>query len=213
MRWFHESCYDGIKTSSKWWQKNLRFVRARFVKPSDELIIKLGTNFAKSSHTHEKCGTKTKHVAMIFGQCSYLGPWQTHLVLDWSFVFQQVVVRCYFYANEVWLLLSKRSAFVSVFFSKWGQSLYDIKFLPIWRHLIVSISTLFWWSLIQVNLFLKCSFLHQLTHNMTTDCSLIYDFSTKKYKFRTCCVQTLFWMPKQKQKSKLSVTIKIWSHY
>ena len=82
------------------------------------------------------------YVAMIFGQCSYLGPWQTHLVLDWSFVFQQVV-RCYFYANEVWLLLSKRSAFVSVFFSKWGQSLYDIKFLPIWRHLIVSISTLF----------------------------------------------------------------------
>ena len=33
---------------------------------------------------------------------------------------------------------------------------------------------------IQVNLFQKHSFLNQLTHNMTTDCSLITDFSTRK---------------------------------
>ena len=33
---------------------------------------------------------------------------------------------------------------------------------------------------LQVNLFQKRSFLHQLTHNMTTDCSLNYEFSTRK---------------------------------
>ena len=33
---------------------------------------------------------------------------------------------------------------------------------------------------LQVNLFQKHSFLIQLTHNMTTDCSLITDFSTRK---------------------------------
>ena len=43
--------------------------------------------------------------------------------------------------------------------------------------------------LVQVNLFQKPSFLHQLTHNMTRDCSLI---SSEKYKFRTSCVQKLF---------------------
>ena len=42
---------------------------------------------------------------------------------------------------------------------------------------------------LQVNLFQKPSFLHQLTHNMTRDCSLN---SPEKYKFRTCCVQKLF---------------------
>ena len=34
--------------------------------------------------------------------------------------------------------------------------------------------------ILQVNLFQKHSFLNQLTHNMTTDCSLSPDFSTKK---------------------------------
>ena len=53
-------------------------------------------------------------------------------------------------------------------------------------------------SFLQVNLFQKPSFLHQLTHNMTRDCSLN---SPEKYKFRTCCVQILFWMSKQKQKN------------
>ena len=33
---------------------------------------------------------------------------------------------------------------------------------------------------IKVNLCQKHSFLHQLTHNMTTDCSLNYEFSTRK---------------------------------
>ena len=31
---------------------------------------------------------------------------------------------------------------------------------------------------VQVNLFQKHLFLHQLTHNMTKDCSLTYQFST-----------------------------------
>ena len=44
----------------------------------------------------------------------------------------------------------------------------------------------------QVNLCQKLSFLNQLTHNMMTDCSL-------NYKFRTCCIQILFRMSKQKQ--------------
>ena len=33
--------------------------------------------------------------------------------------------------------------------------------------------------MVQVNLFQKHSFLNQLTHNMTADCSLIPDFSTR----------------------------------
>ena len=33
---------------------------------------------------------------------------------------------------------------------------------------------------IQINLFQKYSFLHQSTHNMTSDCSLNYEFSTRK---------------------------------
>ena len=40
--------------------------------------------------------------------------------------------------------------------------------------------------LVQVNLFQKASFLHQVTHNMTRDCSL-----NSPKKFRTCCVQKL----------------------
>ena len=47
-------------------------------------------------------------------------------------------------------------------------------------------------SKIQVNLFQKLLFLHQLTHNMTKDCSLIYQFLHENYKLRTCCVHTLF---------------------
>ena len=51
---------------------------------------------------------------------------------------------------------------------------------------------------VQVNLCQKCLFSHQLTHNMTKDCSLIYQFSTWKLQaqnmVRTCCVHKLFWM-------------------
>ena len=60
------------------------------------------------------------------------------------------------------------------------------------------------WDL-QVNLCQKLLFLHQLTHNMTTDCSLNYMFNTWKFQAQnmgtTCCVQKLFWMSKQKQKT------------
>ena len=59
------------------------------------------------------------------------------------------------------------------------------------------------WKTVQVNLFQKLLFWHQLTHNMTTDCSLNYKFSTCKLQAqnmgitwpcmgRTCCVHKLF---------------------
>ena len=40
---------------------------------------------------------------------------------------------------------------------------------------------------VQVNLFQKHLFLHQLTHNMTKDCSV-----HENSKLKTCCVQKLF---------------------
>ena len=56
--------------------------------------------------------------------------------------------------------------------------------------------------LVQVNLFQKYLLLHQLTHNMTKDCPLNYQFSTWKIQaqdtVRICCVHRLFWMSKQK---------------
>ena len=39
---------------------------------------------------------------------------------------------------------------------------------------------------VQVNLSQKLLFLHQLTHNMTTDCSLNYKFKTWKFQAQTC---------------------------
>ena len=58
---------------------------------------------------------------------------------------------------------------------------------------------------LQVNLFQKLSFVNQLTHNMTEDCSFIYQFNTWKVQAqnmeRTCCAHKLFWMSKQKQKT------------
>ena len=51
-------------------------------------------------------------------------------------------------------------------------------------------------NLVQVNLFQKLLFLHQLTHNMTKNCSSNYKFSTLKLQAenmgRTCCVHKLF---------------------
>jgi hypothetical protein len=49
---------------------------------------------------------------------------------------------------------------------------------------------------VQANLCQKYLFIHQLTHNMTKDCSMIYKFSTRKLKeqnmSRTCCLHKLF---------------------
>ena len=60
--------------------------------------------------------------------------------------------------------------------------------------------------LLQVNICQKHLFLHQRTHNMTTDFSLNYAFSTWKFQaqnmLRTCCVHKLFWMSKQKTNKK-----------
>ena len=48
-------------------------------------------------------------------------------------------------------------------------------------------------SKIQVNLCQKHSFLNQLTHNMTTDCSLITDFSTRKIQVENMlCIKIVF---------------------
>ena len=53
--------------------------------------------------------------------------------------------------------------------------------------------------IVQVNLCQKFLFLHQLTHNMTTDCWLIYQFSTWKLQAqnmeRTCSTHVfhMFW--------------------
>ena len=53
-------------------------------------------------------------------------------------------------------------------------------------------------SSVQVNLCQKLLFLPQLTHNMTTDCSLNYEFSTWKCQAqnmsRTCSVHKLFFV-------------------
>ena len=46
---------------------------------------------------------------------------------------------------------------------------------------------------LQVNLCQKHSFLNQLTHNMTTDCSLITDFSTRKIQVQNMlCTKFVF---------------------
>ena len=51
-------------------------------------------------------------------------------------------------------------------------------------------------TLLQVNLCQKLLFLHQLTHNMTTDCSLNYMFNSWKFlpqnMGRACSVRKLF---------------------
>ena len=48
-------------------------------------------------------------------------------------------------------------------------------------------------NLLQVNLCQKYSFLNQLTHYMTTDCSLIYDFSTRKIQVQNMlCTKIVF---------------------
>ena len=44
---------------------------------------------------------------------------------------------------------------------------------------------------LQVNLFQKHLFFHQLTHNMTKDCSKNTSSVHEKYKLRTCCVHKL----------------------
>ena len=48
-------------------------------------------------------------------------------------------------------------------------------------------------SLVQVNLCQKSLFLHQLNHNITTDCSMNYEFSTWKLQGQNMlCTQIVF---------------------
>ena len=55
-------------------------------------------------------------------------------------------------------------------------------------------------SLVQVIFFQKYLFTRHLTHNMTTDSSMIYKFSTRKLHeenmSRTFCLHKLFWSKK-----------------
>ena len=85
----------------------------------------------------------------------------------------------------------KPSILVLLVCEKWNTNFH--KFIYNQSHYILKILCLFFvkTSGEHVNLCQKHSFLNQLTHNMTTDCSLIYNFSIRKYKFRTCCVQKL----------------------
>ena len=56
-------------------------------------------------------------------------------------------------------------------------------------------------SFLQVNLFQKFLFLHQLNHNMTTDCSLHYKFNTWKFQAQTwgehIVYRNCFWHSRQ----------------
>ena len=54
---------------------------------------------------------------------------------------------------------------------------------------------------IQVNLFQNYSFLNQLTHNMTTDCSLIPDFSTRKIQVENMLCTKIVLKAKTKTKN------------
>ena len=91
-----------------------------------------------------------------------------------------------YYASKMhfpnFLTLSRRSGFHSFFHSS--------------REILVSLVYSPPFTEIQVNLCQKLLLLHQLTHNMTTDCSLNYKFSTGKFQaenmLRTCCVHELF---------------------
>ena len=80
------------------------------------------------------------------------------------------------------------------FFQKDWDNFGDWKLTLKTLFLTVHVKVLFQ---IQVNLCQKFLFLHQLTHNMTTDCSLNYKFNTymkisSLNLGRTCCVQKLF---------------------
>ena len=51
----------------------------------------------------------------------------------------------------------------------------------------------FWWiRIIQVNFCQKLLFLHQLTHNMTTDCSLFMKIVNSEYLQNMLCTQNVF---------------------
>ena len=52
---------------------------------------------------------------------------------------------------------------------KWGFKLWDVEIFDLQ-------------TVLQVNLCQNFLFLHQLTHNMTTDCALNYQFSTLKFQ-------------------------------
>ena len=86
----------------------------------------------------------------------------------------------------------------------------------IWKYLVhIGYAKYFYQCLLlQVNLCQNLLLMHQLTHNMTTDCSLNYQFSKWKLQAQsirgTFCVHKLFWISKQKQKT-ICIHNKFWA--
>ena len=84
-------------------------------------------------------------------------------------------------------------ALFDIYFWPFNKSHEKINTIFVISAIIASIWNVFikltWWKtyskLLQVNLFQKHSFLNQLTHNMTTDCSLNYKFNTWKFQAQT----------------------------
>ena len=77
--------------------------------------------------------------------------------------------------------------------TQWNQKLFEVAFKvlhPYKRFVRNFYQNCFH---VQVNFFQKHLFLHQLTHNMTRDCSLISSVH-ENYKLRTCCVHQLFFV-------------------
>ena len=68
-----------------------------------------------------------------------------------------------------------------------SQILHSIRLLVInlCVYLFITASNNKLFMYLQVNLCQKLLFLHQLTHNMTTDCSLNYKFNTLKFQAQT----------------------------
>ena len=112
-----------------------------------------------------------------------------------------------FQANLIWI--SRNSLFT--FYLNSMHILAEVLILKLFVHIYIAYMTRQWvvklaltdahnaakslLKYIQVNLFQKHLFLHQLTHNMTKDCS--WKLQAQNIR-RTCCVHKLFWMSKQK---------------
>ena len=81
---------------------------------------------------------------------------------------------------KLWLWWATEKLRIVLLNSKSSFSMQLCVFTRYYIHPAISINT---W--VQVNLCQKLLFLHQLTHNMTTDCSLNYKFNTWKFQAQT----------------------------
>ena len=115
---------------------------------------------------------------------------------------------CFFLSQcEQKILSVLFSIYLYLFF--WPEKAADhrcVSRMPIRKIIAFNVQS---WEVVQVNICQKLLFLHQLTHNMTTDCSLNYKFSTWKFqdqnmlctkivlnvktKTKPICVHNMFW--------------------